>query len=42
VQCRSNPYVELSLIETHDVDTYAGHFNLRLVELTPTRLAFAG
>jgi hypothetical protein len=27
-------------IETHDHDTYAGHFGLRLIEFTPTRLAF--
>jgi len=27
-------------IETHDPDTYAGHFHLRLLELTPTRFAF--
>ena len=27
-------------IETHDHDTYAGHFRLRLIEVTPTRLAF--
>jgi hypothetical protein len=27
-------------IETHDHDTYAGHFRLRLIEFTPTRLAF--
>jgi hypothetical protein len=27
-------------IETHDPDTYAGHFNLRLLEFTPTRLLF--
>jgi hypothetical protein len=27
-------------IETHDPDAYAGHFRLRLVEFTPTRLAF--
>ena len=27
-------------IETHDHDTYAGHFKLRLIEVTPTRLAF--
>jgi hypothetical protein len=28
-------------LETHDPDRYAGHFRLRLVEFTPTRLAFA-
>ena len=27
-------------IETHDHNTYAGHFRLRLIEFTPTRLAF--
>ena len=27
-------------IETHDHDTYNGHFPLRLLEFTPTRLAF--
>jgi hypothetical protein len=27
-------------IETQDHDTYAGHFRLRLIEFTPTRLAF--
>jgi hypothetical protein len=27
-------------IETNDHDTYTGHFRLRLIELTPTRLAF--
>ena len=27
-------------IETHDHDTYSGHFRLRLVEFTATRLAF--
>jgi hypothetical protein len=27
-------------IETHDHDTYTGHFPLRLLEFTPTRLAF--
>ena len=27
-------------IETHDHDTYAGHYRLRLIEVTPTRLAF--
>ena len=27
-------------IEAHDHDTYAGHFRLRLIEFTPTRLAF--
>jgi hypothetical protein len=27
-------------IETHDRDAYTGHFRLRLVEFTPTRLAF--
>jgi hypothetical protein len=27
-------------IETHDHDTYTGHFCLRLIEFTPTRLAF--
>ncbi|HEX2680944.1 MAG TPA: hypothetical protein VHQ03_06590, partial [Candidatus Dormibacteraeota bacterium] len=27
-------------IETHDHDTYSGHFRLRLIRFTPTRLAF--
>jgi hypothetical protein len=27
-------------VETHDHDTYSGHFRLRLVEFTPTRLLF--
>jgi len=27
-------------IETHDHDTNAGHFRLKLIEFTPTRLAF--
>jgi len=27
-------------IETHDHNTYVGHFRLRLIEFTPTRLAF--
>ena len=27
-------------IETHDHDTYTGHFRLRLVEFTPTCLSF--
>src|SRR5258708_24865606 len=27
-------------IETHDHNTYPGHFRLRLIEFTPTRLAF--
>jgi hypothetical protein len=27
-------------IETHDHDAYAGHFRVRLIEFTPTRLAF--
>ena len=27
-------------IETHDHDTYTGHFRVRLIEFTPTRLAF--
>jgi hypothetical protein len=27
-------------IETLDHDTYTGHFRLRLIEFTPTRLAF--
>jgi hypothetical protein len=27
-------------IETHDHDTYTGHFCLRLIEFTPTRLIF--
>ena len=27
-------------VETHDHDTYTGHYRLRLIEFTPTRLAF--
>jgi hypothetical protein len=27
-------------VETHDHDTYSGHYRLRLVEFTPTRLLF--
>ena len=27
-------------IETHDNDTYSGHFRLRLLRFTPTRFAF--
>jgi hypothetical protein len=27
-------------IETHDRDSYTGHFRLRLIEFTPTRLVF--
>jgi len=27
-------------IETHDRDTYSGHFRLRLIGFTPTRFAF--
>jgi hypothetical protein len=27
-------------IETHDHDTYTGHFRVRLIEFTPIRLAF--
>ena len=27
-------------IETHDHDTYTGHYHLRLIEFRPTRLAF--
>ena len=27
-------------IETHDQDTYSGHFRLRLIRFTPTRFAF--
>jgi hypothetical protein len=27
-------------LETHDPDHFAGHFRLRLIEFTPTRLAF--
>jgi hypothetical protein len=27
-------------IETHDHDTYTGHYRLRFIEFTPTRLAF--
>jgi hypothetical protein len=27
-------------IETHDHDTYSGHFRLQLIEFTATRLAF--
>ena len=31
---------DICYIETHDHDTYSGHFRLRLIEFTPTRLAF--
>ncbi len=31
---------DLCYIETHDHDTYSGHFRLRLIEFTPTHLAF--
>jgi len=31
---------DVCYIETHDHDTYTGHFRLRLIEFTPTRLAF--
>ena len=27
-------------LETHDTDRFAGHFRLRLIEFTPTRLVF--
>ena len=27
-------------IETHDHDAYTGHFRLRLIDFTPTRLSF--
>jgi hypothetical protein len=27
-------------LETHDHDTYSGHFRLRLIEFTPTHLVF--
>jgi len=27
-------------VESHDHETYTGHFRLRLIEFTPTRLAF--
>jgi hypothetical protein len=27
-------------VETHDPDRYAGHFRLRLIEFTPSHLAF--
>jgi hypothetical protein len=30
----------VSYLETHDTDRFAGHFRLRLMEFTPTRLAF--
>ena len=30
---------DVCYIETDDHDTYAGHFKLRLIEVTPTRLA---
>ena len=30
----------VSYIETHDHDTYSGHFRLRLIRFTPTRFAF--
>gem|GEM_PF-2881297 len=31
---------DVCYLETHDPDRYAGHLRLRLVEFTPTRLAF--
>jgi hypothetical protein len=31
---------DVCYIETHDHDTYTGHFRLRLIEFTPTHLAF--
>ena len=48
---RENPYLIVQrqfedddggvcYIETHDHDTYTGHFRLRLIGLTPTRFAF--
>ena len=33
-------FEDVCYIETHDHDTYTGHFRLRLIEFTPTRLAF--
>jgi hypothetical protein len=31
---------DVCYVETHDHDTYTGHFRLRLIEFTPTHLAF--
>jgi hypothetical protein len=31
---------DVCYVETHEPDTYAGHFRLHLLELTPTRLLF--
>jgi len=31
---------DVCYVETHDHDTYSGHFRLRLIEFTPTRLSF--
>jgi hypothetical protein len=31
---------DVCYIETHDHDTYTAHFRLRLIEFTPTHLAF--
>jgi hypothetical protein len=31
---------DICYIETHDHDTYSGHFRLRLIRFTPTRFAF--
>jgi hypothetical protein len=31
---------DVCYIETHDHDTYSGHYRLRLIEFTPTHLAF--
>jgi len=30
----------LCYLETRDIDRFAGHYRLRLIEFTPTRLAF--
>jgi hypothetical protein len=30
----------LCYLETHDIDRFAGHYRLRLIEFTPTRLVF--
>jgi hypothetical protein len=32
--------VGVCYVETHDHDTYTGHFRLQLIEFTPTHLAF--
>jgi hypothetical protein len=30
----------LCYLETHDIDSFVGHYRLRLIEFTPTRLVF--